>query len=109
MLNVFGPLVSFIISFSLISFSNPFTSAIRDVPNQGLGRLVDFNSKGKARQVLLTARQRRHREATPEHKVEHPPKLISAKDLAILRRDVAPVSFRSSFSHQVLTSSIFLS
>jgi len=73
-----------------------YSSAVKTVPNQGIGRLVDFKSKGKARQVLLEARRTCHRDASPEHKVDRPPKLISAKDLSTLRRELALVSFIST-------------
>lgn len=57
-----------------------------------MGHTAITRSRGRARAQLKTARERRYREATPEHQARPLPRLISARDLTGLRRSVPVVS-----------------
>lgn len=90
---VFGTGESFLSFPSLPILHLPLLLGFGEIPNDGVGRTATTRSRGLARAQLKTARERRHREATPEHELRSLPKLISAKDLVALRKDVSPVSF----------------
>jgi hypothetical protein len=74
----------FLYSFSFLDFD--------EMPNEGIGRVAPHGNQKQARQALLTARQNRRRQSSPESRTQPLPKLISIKDLDALRHDIPPVS-----------------
>ena len=62
------------------------------MPNDGVGRVAPHGNQRQTRQSLLTARQTRRRQSSPESQTRPLPKLIGLKDLEELRHDVPPVS-----------------
>lgn len=77
-----------------------------EIPHDGVGRTATTRSRGRARSQLKTARERRYREATPDHALRPLPKLISARDLVVLRKNIPVV--RPFFpSRSALTNSLF--
>jgi hypothetical protein len=79
------------------------------MPNEGIGRVAPHGNQKQARQALLTARQNRRRQSSPESQTRPLPKLISIKDLEGLRHDVPPVSRLLSSAFGSLLILIFLS
>jgi hypothetical protein len=63
-----------------------------EVPNEGIGRVTHQGNQKQLREVLLTVRQARRRQASPASQVQPLPRLISAKELNELRHEVPPVS-----------------
>jgi hypothetical protein len=62
------------------------------MPNEGVGRVAPHGNQRQTRQALLTARQERRRQSSPESRTRPLPKLISVKELEEIRYDVPPVS-----------------
>ena len=70
------------------------------MPNDGVGRVAPHGNQRQTRQSLLSARQTRCRQASPESQTCPLPKLIRLKELEELRHDVPGKLFRLSiFSH----------
>ena len=63
------------------------------MPNDGVGRVAPHGNQRQTRQSLLSARQTRRRQASPESQTRPLPKLIGLKELEELRHDVPPVSY----------------